>query len=138
KKIMKINHVDAEKVFKIMGVSKEQFLYIAFMTGTDYNNGIKNVGIKRAINIAKEADSDEKLVNLLIKNGYIQESERDAVLREFEYVISHFRNPNVVDGSHIIKNSFDKEGLVSFLRNLNFNVERFMPMIEKIEKASIR
>ncbi len=136
KKFLKINLVDAEKVFKIMEISQDQFLYVAFMTGTDYNYGIKNVGIKRALKIAKQANTNQELVDLLIKNGYVQEEERENVLRELENVMSHFKHPNVVDGSNIVHNSFDKEGLISFLRNLNFNVDRFMPMIDKISAVS--
>ncbi len=135
KHYVKINRINSDLVFKTMGVTRDQFLYIAFMTGTDYNDGINNIGIKRALKLAKASNSEEELVNNLINENYISESERDKVLNDLKNVIYKFKHPNVIDGKFIVKNSFNKKGLIEYLESLNFNINRFMPMIEKIESV---
>lgn len=133
---VKINRVNSTNVFKVMGVSYDQFLYIAFMTGTDYNEGIHNVGIKRALKIAQKSNNDEELVSNLIENNFISENERNDVIRELKSVIYKFKNPNVYDGKMIVKNKFDENKLIEYLESLNFNIERFLPMLDKIKNIN--
>ena len=130
---VKINLVNSSHVFKVMGINREQFLYIAFMTGTDYNKGIYKVGIKRALKIAQKSHSEEDVVSNLIEEGYVQQEDRDAAINELKTIILKFKNPNVCDGNLITRNQFNKEKLVEYLTKLNFNIDRFMPMIDKIE-----
>jgi len=129
--------VSSSKVFKILGFSYKQFLYFIYMTGTDYNYGIKNVGIKRAIKLASISSNDEELIDNLIKEGYIQASEKENRKVELNLIINKFENPSVYKNGeiNIIKGNFNKQAIIDYLSELNFNIERFLPMIEKIDQA---
>lgn len=130
----KINLVKSANVLKSMGLSHNQFLYVAFMTGTDYNYGIRNVGIKRALKIAQKSKTDEDVVSNLIEDGYISSESKDSTLLELRSIVSKFENPNVIDGSAIVRNKFDKPKLIEYLKKLDFNVDRFMPVFDEIEE----
>jgi len=131
------NIVSSSKVFKVLGLSYKQFLYFIYMTGTDFNYGIKNVGIKRAIKIASQSNSEDELINNLIEYGYVEPSEKEGKLNELKYIINKFENPSVYKNNEIkiIKGKFDKRAVIDYLSKLNFNLERFLPLIEKIDQA---
>jgi len=131
------NIVSSSKVFKLLGLSYKQFLYLIYMTGTDFNYGIKNVGIKRAIKIASQSISDDELINNLIEYGYVEPSEKESKLNELKYIINKFENPSVYKNNEIkiTKGKFDKQAVIDYLSKLNFNIERFLPLIEKIDQA---
>jgi len=131
------NIVSSSKVFKVLGFSHKQFLHFIYMTGTDFNYGIENVGIKRGIKIASKSDNDESLISNLIEDGYIDSSEKENRLAELKYIINKFEDPAVYKNSeiNITKGKFNKQAIIDYLSNLNFNIERFMPMLEKIDQA---
>jgi len=131
------NIVSSSKVFKSLGLSYKQFLYFIYMTGTDFNYGIKNVGVKRAISIASKSDNNESLMNNLIESGYITASEKENRVAELNYVLNKFENPAVYKNSeiNIIKGKFNKQAVIDYLSKLNFNIDRFMPMLERIDQA---
>jgi len=131
------NIVSSSKVFKSLGLSYKQFLYFIYMTGTDFNYGIKNVGVKRAISIASKSDNDESLMNNLIESGYITASEKENRVAELNYVLNKFENPAVYKNNeiNIIKGKFNKQAVIDYLSKLNFNIDRFMPMLERIDQA---
>jgi flap endonuclease-1 len=131
------NIISSSKVFKSMGLSYEQFLYFVFMTGTDFNYGIKNIGIKRAIFLASKSDNDESLINNIIEEGYIFPYEKESKLNELKFVLNKFENPAVYkkDEIKIIKGKFNKQAIIDYLSKLNFNIERFMPLLDKIDQA---
>jgi 5'-3' exonuclease len=131
------NIVSSSKVFKVLGFSHKQFLYFIYMTGTDFNYGIENVGIKRGIKIASKSDNDESLISNLIEDGYIDSSEKENRLAELKYIINKFEDPAVYKNSeiNITKGKFNKHAVIDYLSKLNFNIERFMPMLEKIDQA---
>jgi flap endonuclease-1 len=131
------NIISSSKVFKSMGLSYEQFLYFVFMTGTDFNYGIKNIGIKRAISLASKSNNDETLINNLIEEGYISSYEKESKLNELKFVLNKFENPAVYkkDEIKIIKGKFNKQAIIDYLSKLNFNIERFMPLLDKIDQA---
>ena len=131
------NIVSSSKVFKSLGLSYKQFLYFIYMTGTDFNYGIKNVGVKRAISIASKSDNNESLMNNLIESGYITASEKENRVAELNYVLNKFENPAVYKNSeiNIIQGNFNKQAVIDYLSKLNFNIDRFMPMLERIDQA---
>ena len=84
--------------------SREQLIDMAILMGTDFNEGIKGIGPKRALSLISEFGSLEVIVK-----------EKRIPLLEWEEVRNIFLHPEVTDDYSLEKVNMDKEGLVHFL-----------------------
>jgi len=83
--------VSLEGTLGQLGVSQEQLIWIGILLGTDFNDGIKGVGPKTALKIARSAKSIDDIKDY-VKTKYNTEFELD--IREVEQL---FLNPEVSD-----------------------------------------
>lgn len=83
--------VDLESTLHSLAISNRQLIWIGIMLGTDFNEGIRGIGPKTALKIAKPSRSlDEVIAEVKKKFG----AEFDTDVHEVENL---FLNPEVID-----------------------------------------
>ncbi|MEA1924613.1 MAG: flap endonuclease-1 [Candidatus Altiarchaeota archaeon] len=90
--------IKLDAVLDSLKVTREQLVDMAILIGTDFNEGLKGVGPKKALKI--------------VRGGGIDSVDLDVELDE---VRSLFLEPDVVDDYEVRWETPDMEGLVSFL-----------------------
>jgi flap endonuclease-1 len=98
--------IDLEISLGNLGITREQLIDMAIMMGTDFNEGVKGIGPKKALSLIKKFDTLEKVVK-----------EKRIPLLEWEIVRNIFLNPDVTDDYTLSGGKFDRDGLVKFLVN---------------------
>ncbi len=115
-----------------MQISREQLIWIGLMLGTDFNDGIKGIGPKTALKIAKSSGSVEE-VERYIKERYKTEFELDV-----HEVIALFENPEVreVEASEIdvgMGKKPDRKSIIDFMcAEHGFSAERVGRYADKL------
>ena len=113
-------------------INHDQLIWIGLMLGTDFNDGIKGIGPKNALKIAKNSKSVNELISF-IKSRYNAEFELDI-----NEVIDLFKNPEVapldkieIDALINIKPSAEK--IIDIMCNQHgFDRQRVEKYAEKI------
>jgi len=88
-----------------LGITREQLVDLAILIGTDFNEGIKGIGPKKALQLVKKHRTIEALPDELRKN----------LPNELEEVRNIFLHPRVVEQYSIVKGKPDPEGIINFL-----------------------
>lgn len=96
--------IDLKFNLKNIGVTREQLVDIAILIGTDFNEGIKGIGPKKAYKLIKKSTNLETL----IKDNRIP-------LLEFDNVRSIFLEPKIFDNYSILSKEPDYQGILDFL-----------------------
>ncbi|MGI0100390.1 MAG: flap endonuclease-1 [Candidatus Micrarchaeaceae archaeon] len=127
--------VSLEDTLRALGVSRRQLIWMGMMLGTDFNGGIRGVGPKTALKIAKGASSIED-INSAVKEKYRQEFEPG--IREVEDL---FLNPEVreLDGDavqRLLGMPYDIDGIVRFMCDEHgFSKDRISKTAERLSKT---
>ncbi|MBS7288066.1 MAG: flap endonuclease-1 [Candidatus Freyarchaeota archaeon] len=72
--------ISLEEVLKSHGITREQLVAIGILLGTDYNEGIKGVGVKTALKLIKEHGTLKEIIKV---KGYTFEVPVEEVERIF-------------------------------------------------------
>ncbi len=80
-----------EDTLKALGISRQQLIWVGIMLGNDFNDGIKGIGPKTALKIAKSAKSISD-IEAIVRDKYGVSFETD--IKEVEDL---FMNPEVSD-----------------------------------------
>lgn len=116
------------RILKYLGINLDQFIYLAELTGTDYNQGIYKVGVKRGLKYVIGTSSVEEVVENLINDGRISNDEKDKKVAELKAVhdlVIKNQNPDF----KIIKGTYNKEQIFSVLDKYEISKERFSRFI---------
>jgi len=112
-----------------LGISRRQLIWIGIMLGTDFNEGIKGIGPKTALKIAKESKSlDEVVHRIAEKSG----ASFDTDVNDVE---SLFLKPEVEEPKEDISEikAPQKDALLRFMCDEHgFSVERISKYIDKL------
>ena len=115
-----------EENLKTLGITREQLVDIAILVGTDYNDGIKGIGAKKALKYIKTYGDIFKTLRALKT-----EIENLEEIREF------FLNPPVVEEYEIHFREPEINDVVEFLcEEHDFSRDRVEKAVERI-KANI-
>ncbi|MCD6381346.1 MAG: flap endonuclease-1 [Candidatus Odinarchaeota archaeon] len=115
-----------DDVLKGLNLSREQLVDIAILIGTDYNEGIKGIGPKKALALIKEYGSIEKIRPL---KALIEKIPVDDI-REI------FLNPKVNKDYKIEKGSLKRKKVIEILCDEHdFSIERVEKALDRLEKA---
>jgi len=105
------------------GITREELVDLAILIGTDFNPGIKGVGVKRALKLIKKHHSIERL---------LAKSEI-AVIENYELVRAIFLHPDVNESYELTWGTLDREKIKEFLcEEHDFSEERVSKVLEKI------
>ncbi len=115
--------IDIENSLKNIGISRETLILIAMIVGTDYTEGIKGIGPKKALALLKQGLSVDEIF-----------SQRQLPKPEdFDEIRKFFLNPPVIDVKEINFQKPDEEKILSFLVDkYDFSEERVKKAIEPV------
>ncbi len=118
--------IELDKNLKNLGITREQLVDIALLIGTDYNEGVEGIGIKKAYKYIKNYGDIFKVLRVL----KVQPKEPIEEIREF------FLNPPVTDDYEIKFGKPDEEGIIEFLcEEHDFSRDRVEKAVEKLKSG---
>ena len=111
-----------DDVLKYWGIAREQLIAAAMLLGTDYNEKIKGIGPKTAIEIVKRFKDPLKVIEYYkIPNG--------------KEIFEFFLNPPAIDAKLEWKEPNEEEIIKILVEEHDFNEERVKRGIERLKKA---
>jgi len=124
---VEIEVIYADRLFSELGIGREELIEMAILIGTDYFEGIRGIGPKKAYNYIKQYGRAEKV---LVALNQELEFNIDAV-REL------FRNPEVTDNYRLEWREIDRERVKKILCDEHdFSEERVDKALDSlVEKA---
>jgi flap endonuclease-1 len=104
-------------------ITRQELVDIAILIGTDFNPGIKGIGVKRALKLIKKHHSIERL---------LAESEIEAI-ENYELVRAIFLHPDVNESYDLRWSTLDEDKVLKFLcEEHDFSEERVSKVLKKI------
>ena len=115
--------IELEDVLESLGITREQLIDIGILVGTDYNEGVKGVGPKKALQMVKQFGIEKALEKLNETISYVP-------IKEF------FLKPNVTDNYVLEWTSVQEDDVVHFLCDEHdFSKERVENTLKRLEEA---
>jgi len=113
--------IDAPDMLAQHGITRDQLIDLALLVGTDFNDGIKGIGPKKALKLVKDFGSIEQM----------PEQVRQGV-GEVEPIRRIFKSPAVTDDYTVEFTPPDRAGIVDFLcAQREFSRERVEAALER-------
>jgi len=109
----------------LLGITREQLVDLAILVGTDFNQGVKGIGPKKALKLVHDYGSIEQMPDEI----------RSKLTEDLNSVRQVFLKPRVLEKYILKRSPPDRDGLVKFLsEERGFNKER----VERLTKRLIR
>ncbi len=120
---IEIELVTLEQVLKENNITRDQLIDIGILVGTDYNEGIKGIGPKSALNLIRKHGSLEKIL----------ENEGIEFNHPLDEIRRLFKTPDVTD-NYILNWSSPKEDQIIELLHVkhDFSIDRVKAALERI------
>jgi len=116
--------IELDNVLKNLSITREQLIDIGILVGTDFNEGVRNVGPKKALKLIKTYGNIENIM----KNT-------DIVVENYREIREIFLNPPVTRDYRFDWKDPDVEGIVKFMCDEHdFSRERVMGAIDKLKE----
>jgi len=116
--------IETSEVLKELGITREQLVDIGILVGTDFNEGVKNVGPKKALKLIKTYGSLEKIMQ-----------ELNVQIENYNEIRDIFLNPKVTDDYTLEWKDPDENGIIDFMCNQHdFSEDRIKGALEKIKE----
>lgn len=114
------------EVLNKLGITRNQLIDIGILIGTDYNEGIKGVGAKTALNLIKEYGNLERIVD--VKGFQIEPS-----IQQIRHI---YLEPQVTDNYNIRWKSPNSEKIITQLcDDHDFSYDRVKKALDRLEKS---
>jgi len=125
-KPLKPELINLNEVLNNLGINREQLIDLAILIGTDYNEGIKGIGPKKALELIKKYKKLENLPeNIKIKLPYNINEIRNL-----------FLNPPISNDYKLEIESIDEKGLYEFLiEEKNFSKKTLETVIKRMKNS---
>lgn len=121
--------VDLEENLKALGINREQLIAIGILVGTDFNEGVKGIGPKKALELVKKFPRWEDL------KVYVSNTYKHVFEEYIDDVYSFFLQPPVKD-AEIKEGTPDEEKIKEILvERHDFSLERVENAIERLKAA---
>ncbi|MCX8194928.1 MAG: flap endonuclease-1 [Candidatus Micrarchaeota archaeon] len=118
--------VELRAVLEALGIDRRRLIWMGILVGTDFDEGVKGIGPKKALKIVKEAHS---LDDAVLKAG------AGGQLELFRAVEHFFLEPPVKKGVAVQFGKMKTEEIVEFLcKGHDFSEERVRRTCENVEK----
>jgi len=118
--------IDLSKTLKTLDLDRRKLIWVAMMVGTDYDSGIKGIGPKKGLDIAKKASS--------IKDCFELAKASEGYYGELEEIEKFYMNPPMKEVEIEFKEP-QRDKLIDLLCGKHeFSIERVEKAIDKIEK----
>ncbi len=118
--------IELEKGLQALGISREQLVDIGILVGTDYNEGIKGIGPKKALKLIKKHGSIEGVL-----------SELNTEIKNLKEIRTLFLHPDVASDYELIWKKPDAQAVIKFLcAEHDFSEVRVSKAVERLLLAS--
>lgn len=118
--------IELEKVLRYLGITRRQLVEVAVLVGTDFNEGVRGVGPKRALKLIKRYGSLDRL----------PEGLRRELPENYGEVVELYMNPPVNENYKLEFSEPDEEGLYKFLVEENdFSPSRVQLAVDRLKRA---
>ncbi|MEM3712051.1 MAG: flap endonuclease-1 [Thermoproteota archaeon] len=119
--------ISLDETLKTLAITREQLIDIALLVGTDYTEGVKGIGPKRALELVRSRMS---LDDIFKKYG-----EDPSKVSKYYEAKEFFLHPEVKDLGELEWKDIDEEGVVRFLHDEHdFSIDRITKAIEEVKK----
>ncbi len=117
--------VNSQSVLATLNISREKLIEMGILIGTDFNDGVRGVGPKKALNLVKKYSSFDVILDTL-----------GVQIEGAEEIKDLFMNPNVIKEFELQWDNPDQNGIKEMLcGEHNFSEDRVSGAIEKIVDA---
>ncbi len=116
--------IDLNQNLTNLGITREKLIWMALLIGTDFNEGVKGIGAKKAYKIVKDSSTLNEVIS---KSG--GEFEVDP-----EELQKFFMDPAVTD-SDFDKGEFVQKELREFLKSRAFSPERIENSLKTLNRS---
>lgn len=117
-----IELIDLRANLEAWELTREQLVDLAILVGTDFNEGIKGIGPKKALGLLREHGDLEGVLRA-----------EDLLLEEYPDVRSIFLEPEVTEDYTLAWGEPDEEGILAFLcGEYDFSRDRVASALEKV------
>ena len=114
--------IDSSRMLEHYGINRAQLVDLAILVGTDFNDGIKGIGPKKALKLVRDFGSIENMPTEI----------RDIAGAEVSEIRDIFLHPEVTDNYSVTFASPDREGIIRFLCDeREFSKERVTAALER-------
>jgi flap endonuclease-1 len=121
--------IELSSFLRYHGITDKQLVDLAILIGTDFNEGIKGIGPKTALQLIKRHGSLEALPDDL----------RDKIPHDLETLRNIFLRPEVTSEYSTLQRRVDENGLLRFLcSERGFSQERVKVALERLKRISQR
>ena len=118
--------IELKALEETQGIIREELIDIAILVGTDFNEGIRGVGVKRALKLIKKHHSIE---NILSKAAI----DTSAGIENYELVRELFLHPDVTESYELKWGRPDAAKIKEFLCEVHdFSEKRVSKTLNKI------
>ncbi len=108
-----------------LGITRSQLVDIVILVGTDFNDGIKGVGPKTALELVRKHGSIDSVLE-----------EKDFEIPQHQEIKSIFLEPDVTEEYNTSHSDIDEEKVREFLcEERDFSVDRVEKGLNRLEKA---
>jgi flap endonuclease-1 len=117
--------IELEDVLKTLEITREQLVDMGILVGTDFNEGVKGIGPKKALKLLKKHKTLEDVMK-----------EKKIEIENFIDIRSIFLNPSVTDDYELSFGTVNKEKVTEMLvEEFDFSEARVLSSLNKLEKA---
>jgi flap endonuclease-1 len=110
----------------LLGISREHLVDLAILVGTDFNEGVRGIGPKKALKLVQEYGSIEQM----------PEEIKSKLTEDLKSVRQIFLTPRVLEKYSLRMSPPDRDGLVGFLSvERGFNRERVERFAERLTRT---
>src|SRR5207253_6160795 len=111
----------------LLRITHEQLVELAILVGTDFNQGVKGIGPKKALKLVHDHGSIEQM----------PEEIKSKLTEDLNSVRQVFLKPRVLEKYMLKRSPPDREGLIKFLsEERGFNKERGERLTERLTRRS--
>lgn len=122
---VEIEEVRLDEALDSLEITREQLVDIAILIGTDFNEGIKGIGPKKALKLIKKNKDLESVI-----------AEKGFEIEEFGEIRNIFLSPDVTDEYEISLGKIQKEKVAQMLVNdYEFSEGRVKSALDKVITA---
>ena len=128
--------VELRAVEERLGLTREQLVDLAILVGTDFNPGVKGVGVKRALKLVK-TQKQQTQKQTQKQQHHEQHHALEELVENYELVRKIFLQPEVSETYELNWGAVEAERVKEFLcEEHDFSVERVSKVLEKISQTA--
>ncbi|MEM0259610.1 MAG: flap endonuclease-1 [Thermoproteota archaeon] len=124
-KVLSPELIEVKEVLNKLGITREQLIDVAILVGTDFNEGIKGIGPKKALQLIKKYGQVDKIPREILPK----------IPENYEEVRKVFLEPNVRKDYSVKCTGLDEKRLMEFLHiEKGFSKSRVSKLIERVKR----